>query len=202
MTSDEEPMSTILCNAPFCQNSIAKKSYVFCWPHRAEREKYKVKRMELVMPLWAVWNCKICGPINLRQASKISKHHPTHYCRKCRASKRTYCPLKNKLYLTKHGDKRKNYKLLKTYKISLEHYNSLYASQNYACAICKTHEDYMDRKKGIKRSLAVDHDHETGHVRGLLCHRCNTAIGLFNDAFTTVESALNYLRHHKMTQNS
>jgi len=195
-------MSSILCNAPFCQNTIAKKSYVYCWVHRAEREKFNVKRMELVMPLWAVWKCKLCGPINSHQASKLSKHHPTHFCRKCRASKRPYCPIRNKLDMQKFGDKRKDAKLQKTYQITLDDYNMLLKSQNNACAICKTHEDYMDRKKGIKRSLAVDHDHLTGKVRGLLCHRCNTAIGLFNDAFTTVESALKYLRHHKMTQNS
>lgn len=60
----------------------------------------------------------------------------------------------------------------------------------------------MDRKKGIKRSLAVDHCHKTNMVRGLLCHRCNTAIGLLNDDFTTLKSALKYLRHYKMTQIS
>lgn len=132
-------MSTILCKAPFCQNTIAKKSHVYCWPHRAERQKYNVKRMEFVMPLWAVWKCKVCGPLNSKQVTKISKWHPTHYCRKCRLEKRKYCPIKNKKYLTKHGDKRKNSKLLKTYKITLNDYNNLLNQQNHVCAICKTH---------------------------------------------------------------
>jgi hypothetical protein len=197
MTAYEEFMPTLLCSAPFCQNTIVKKSYVHCWVHRAEREKYNIKRMEFVMPLWAVWKCKMCGPLNSHQVTKISKWHPTHYCRKCRAEKRKYCPIKNKIDMQKNGDKRKSAKLQKTYKITLEDYNVMLIMQNNLCAICKTHEDYMDRKKGIKRSLAVDHDHITGKVRGLLCHKCNTAIGLFNDTLSTVESAINYLRHHK-----
>lgn len=53
-TMNPNEVSMHICNAPFCTNSIAKKSYVYCWPHRAEREKYNVKRMEFVLPLWAV----------------------------------------------------------------------------------------------------------------------------------------------------
>jgi hypothetical protein len=202
MNPDEVIM--LICNAPFCQSTIAKKSYIYCWVHRAEREKYNVKRMELVMPLWSVKNCKVHG--HLRRHQTIANHtNPSGInsprCKYCKKIKSPYCPIKNKIYLTKHGDKRKNSKLLKTYKITLQEYKVLLENQNQSCAICKTHDDYMDRKKGIKRSLAVDHDHLTGKVRGLLCHRCNTAIGLFNDTFTTVESALKYLRHHKMTQD-
>ncbi len=99
--------------------------------------------------------------------------------------------------MKKFGKQRLDKKLRKSYRISLEDYEAMLSSQNNVCAICKTHRDFMDKKKGIKRSLAVDHDHKTGKVRGLLCHRCNTAIGLFDEALTTVESALNYLRHHK-----
>jgi hypothetical protein len=156
--------------------------------------------MELVMPLWAIKICKVHGP--LKKSETIEKRtnpsgNNSPVCKKCRNQKRPYCPIRNKSDMQKFGKKRLDAKLQKTYRITLEQYNSLLQSQNFLCAICKTHRDFMDKKKGIKRSLAVDHCHLTGKVRGLLCHRCNTAIGLFHESFTTVENALNYLRHHK-----
>lgn len=44
-----------------------------------------------------------------------------------------------------------------------------------------------------KRTLCVDHDHETGRVRGLLCNRCNVALARFGDTIAGVRAALNYL---------
>lgn len=63
-------------------------------------------------------------------------------------------------------------------------------AQQYLCAICR-------RPPGKKR-LAVDHDHQTGHVRAMLCHRCNLAIGALGDSAETVERAVEYLRHHSL----
>lgn len=53
------------------------------------------------------------------------------------------------------------------YGISLDEYNQMLTSQNDSCKLCKKH------KSNFKRSLAVDHDHKTKKVRGLLCYRCN-----------------------------
>jgi hypothetical protein len=55
----------------------------------------------------------------------------------------------------------------------VEHYDDLLASQGGQCAIC-------DRKPG-QANLHVDHDPETGRVRGLLCFSCNQALGSFQD---------------------
>lgn len=64
----------------------------------------------------------------------------------------------------------------------------LLSQQNNCCPIC-----------GIrpKRQFDIDHDHETGLFRGLICHRCNKGLGLLGDTIEGVQNALNYLQRHK-----
>jgi hypothetical protein len=71
------------------------------------------------------------------------------------------------------------------YGIKQEVYEALLQKQNGVCAICK----------GLpaKRMLDVDHDHNTGTVRGLLCSNCNTALGLLKDNPELLEVAKMYL---------
>lgn len=83
---------------------------------------------------------------------------------------------------------RKNYLLKKTFGITLEEYNQMLEKQNYSCAICGIHQNECDRK------LAVDHDHETGEVRGLLCINCNKGLGHFMDCQEYLEIGIMYLR--------
>lgn len=80
----------------------------------------------------------------------------------------------------------KSYQLQKAYGITLEEYDRLLTAQGNVCAIC-------NGKQQGTRSLAVDHDHTTGEVRGLLCHNCNRAIGLFADDPDRLLTAVNYL---------
>ena len=64
--------------------------------------------------------------------------------------------------------------------------------QNGVCAICKKFETH---RRGQR--LCVDHNHKTGKVRALLCHHCNTAIGLFQDDISNLSNAIDYLRKHE-----
>ena len=73
---------------------------------------------------------------------------------------------------------------MKKYGITLDDYEALSAAQDNRCLICG------DAETG---GLHVDHDHRTGRVRGLLCGRCNKAIGLFDDDPTRVLAAERYL---------
>lgn len=73
--------------------------------------------------------------------------------------------------------------------MSRKEYAALLAEQGDGCAICYRQNRSNDRKD----RLAVDHDHRTGTIRGLLCHRCNTALGLFNDSPNTLAVAISYL---------
>lgn len=60
-------------------------------------------------------------------------------------------------------------------------------SQDYRCLICNAHEDELNA------SLSLDHCHETNQVRGFLCMKCNTAIGLLQDSPDLLSKAIDYL---------
>jgi hypothetical protein len=89
------------------------------------------------------------------------------------------------------ADKIADYKLRKTKGITLADHAVLLASQGGVCAICRRPESA--RRNGRPRLMAVDHDHRTGAVRGLLCNACNTALGLFGDDIAVMEAAIAYL---------
>lgn len=95
------------------------------------------------------------------------------------------------------GDIRRNAKLVKKYGISLEEYRELFDKQGGRCAICGKEEvKAQSRGNGSSPttdSLHVDHDHETGNVRGLLCYRCNTGIGKMFDDPVLLRKAADYL---------
>ena len=61
--------------------------------------------------------------------------------------------------------------------------------QEYGCKICGTKKSYMKHSK----YLCVDHCHTTGKVRGLLCSKCNSAIGLFDEDTSRMRLAMQYL---------
>lgn len=96
-------------------------------------------------------------------------------------------------YRKKNPDKMKVIDLKKKYGITLEFYYKLLEEQNYVCAICGNPETALDHRTGLPRSLAVDHCHTTGVIRGLLCTTCNRGLGKFKDNIKYLESAVNYL---------
>lgn len=79
----------------------------------------------------------------------------------------------------------RNWSLKRSYGISLSDYEYMLQFQEGECAICKN--------KPGKIRLHVDHDHETGEIRGLLCSRCNQGLGLFRDSGELLKAAGNYL---------
>lgn len=72
------------------------------------------------------------------------------------------------------------------YGITLNDYEIMFRRQDGACAICKKHN--LDGK-----ALAVDHNHATGTVRGLLCRKCNITLGFINDDIRTITAMFDYL---------
>ena len=90
------------------------------------------------------------------------------------------------------------------YRITPEQYDALRAEQDYRCGICGIHEVDVDLNRVggrprcdgqalLKVPLAVDHDHVTGAIRGLLCPSCNAGLGAFGDDPNRLRGAIAYL---------
>lgn len=94
----------------------------------------------------------------------------------------------------------------RTYGVGIATLESLLAFQQGRCAICHKHwkECAAPKASGYEtvfvQHLYVDHDHETGKVRGLLCNNCNAAIAFLNDETKLLDSAKAYLLKHKRVQ--
>lgn len=88
--------------------------------------------------------------------------------------------------------KRNNFStyLKRKYSLSVEEYAWMLNSQDGKCASCR---DVL----GLDKFTHVDHDHETGDIRGILCNGCNTALGLLKDSEDRICNLLNYLRNSR-----
>lgn len=84
------------------------------------------------------------------------------------------------------GKKAKQKEKAKRFGLSLENYEQMLLEQNNVCKVCEEPETE-------NKSLAIDHDHKTGQVRGLLCGKCNKAIGLLRDNAELLRKAADYL---------
>lgn len=85
---------------------------------------------------------------------------------------------------------KRDWALRKAYGLSLEQVEQMIAAQGGKCPICERQISVFGRGHG---GCAVDHDHDTGDVRAILCHSCNTGIGSFGDDVQLIERALLYL---------
>jgi hypothetical protein len=83
----------------------------------------------------------------------------------------------------KHVGKMRKYHLKYNYNMTEDDYNKMLIKQNESCKICGTHESKVARKR-----LHVDHDHNTGEIRGLLCSRCNGALGWYEKHRENIEN--------------
>lgn len=138
--------------------------------------------------------CKFCGETDstkfrsyFEKRSQTVKHEKSR-CAKCHDRE------SHKNYVIKHGASKtkmnpksaRNYHLKNKYGLDLEEYSLMLKSQNYKCVICKSVlED--------SRNWPVDHDHQTGKVRSILCYRCNTLLGQANDSIEILRAAIVYL---------
>ena len=82
-------------------------------------------------------------------------------------------------------NQRKDWHLKQVFGITLEDYNKLLSEQGGVCKICLG--------KDSDRMLAVDHCHTAGKIRGLLCQKCNRAIGQLDDSIERLKRAIIYL---------
>lgn len=145
--------------------------------------------------------CKLCNELKPK-----SNFAPQGYqCRQCKTEKqRKYyesLPPKTAEQRKKMNEyqrvyRQKNLKKVKEdarvrhlkrkFDMKASEYEEILAAQGGVCAICKNY-------CATGNSLAVDHDHQTGQIRGLLCKNCNTGLGLFKDDKDLLDSAKLYL---------
>lgn len=95
-------------------------------------------------------------------------------------------------YYRNNKEKIKHNFYKRKYGITIEEYDKLLNEQKGCCAIC------FIKQKDIGRNLSIDHCHTTGKIRGLLCNNCNASIGLFKEDINILESAINYLKIHRI----
>jgi hypothetical protein len=86
------------------------------------------------------------------------------------------------------------YRAAKKYGVTEDQIAQMMADQGGRCAICMT-----SKPGGKGNRLHIDHDHETGIVRGLLCTKCNVALGQLGDNIFIVGRALKYLQRHQLS---
>jgi hypothetical protein len=100
---------------------------------------------------------------------------------------------RKKLYHEGHKAEAKNHHLQDNFGISLKQYNELFDLQQGCCAICGAHQTKLSK------ALAVDHDHETGEIRGLLCSGCNFILGHAKDDIGVLANAIKYLEENTLS---
>jgi hypothetical protein len=83
--------------------------------------------------------------------------------------------------------------LRRNYAMTVELYDALLKAQGGTCAIC-------DEVCPSGKRLAVDHDHVTDDIRGLLCMECNTGLGKFRDSPIALRYAADYVDAHRATK--
>ena len=121
-------------------------------------------------------NCSHCG-------EEFTPYHPRQ--KLCsRECQRIISRKSTRDWELNNPDKFLDSKLRSRYGITVKDYSNMYEKQNGKCAICDNSHDKLD----------VDHCHETGVVRGLLCGVCNRALGMFGDNIKGLMKAIKYLR--------
>lgn len=135
--------------------------------------------------------CKECGETKLlsefspKWESGQGKHYRLHSCDPCRnAARRSYRRSNYTRYYRHH----KNSSLKSLYGITIDDYDEMYDDQEGCCAICGTHQSEL------RLALQVDHCHDTGIIRGLLCGYCNSVLGYMGDDPEVLDNAAAYLR--------
>lgn len=125
--------------------------------------------------------CKSCGELHEQTGREIQRNQSPMSCK-------NYTPHNKKFECKRDGIIRRQYG------ITLADYEELLETQNFKCAICGNEDEVEGRR------LAIDHCHESGDVRGLLCGKCNRGLGLFYDNPELLSNAIKYLNQYSLAR--
>ena len=96
----------------------------------------------------------------------------------------------------------RKYTLRSLYNITPQQYDRMLAEQGGVCAVCKKPETHRDTHSDMARLLSVDHDHQTGDARALLCSSCNLALGRMNEDPQLIRALAEYAEWCKIRKPS
>ncbi len=119
-----------------------------------------------------------------KKKNEFYRRNSTSYLNWCKVCHRKLTSARNAY----NGPLKRSARLIKSYGITSEQFDTMESAQGGVCFICKN--------KCGKGRLSVDHCHKTGKVRSLLCRHCNLMIGLANDNPDVLAQAAEYLRSH------
>lgn len=172
--------------------------------HRERAQKFKQKRLscgpDLSIKLKSCKGCNLTLPISSFGKTYTSENGYRSKCKKCMSREKcnwAKTPRGKKKYHDQYARKRERLttegyrwrRIKQKYGISQAEYEALLSSQNGKCGICFTGTP-------TRGTFAVDHCHDTGRIRGLLCSTCNSGIGLLKDKLEILEAAVAYMRRH------
>ena len=148
-----------------------------------ENEKVSIIKYPNSRGRRVIRKCKNCGCTFETLLSKVNAGKELFCSKKCHI---TYMK-SNAMSATEKKARDVFYQKKTKYGLTEEEYKKLFISQNNKCAICGC--KFTNENKGF-----VDHSHINGKVRGLLCTKCNTLLGMAQDNIDILEKAIQYLK--------
>ena len=149
--------------------------------------------------------CSVCQHVKSldtfyqrRDRGRQEWQHECKACGKSRTSSPEYRAQQRERY-RKDPQRLKDQVLRSTHGLTQGQLNWLRDNHGDRCAICDNPETAI-HQSGTLRDLAIDHDHKASTVRGMLCSRCNTGIGLFRDNPELLRQAIEYLETADLTE--
>jgi hypothetical protein len=109
--------------------------------------------------------------------------------------KRTAQRLAGERFRQRHPKSAADHHRFVKFGMTKEQFEEKAAAQGGLCKIC--HEPEPGHRNGVRKALAVDHDHVTLKFRGLLCSRCNTALGLLKENVGLIEELISYIQKNR-----
>ena len=130
--------------------------------------------------------CKECHRVRMRAWYQTNREHAIAEVKRWQQENKEHLHAYRREYRQRRRVEERDAYLKRTFGISQSDYDALLGSQSGGCAICG--------KPPGKISLHVDHDHETGAIRGLLCVGCNNALGQLHDQPRLLLRAIAYVQ--------
>lgn len=161
----------------------------------SEFAQWKSVRRGIVVITKSGW-CKACRKIYKTKYYSLNREFVLLAAKKyCKKNKKAISRRRSASYPLNRR-KEKNRQLRKSYGITIEQYGEILTLQKGVCAICGTDTPAVNRNY-----FYVDHCHDTGIVRGLLCNNCNRALGNLKNSSVIAERAARYLDNYDAVFN-